>query len=244
MEVHHHPEVEKKGFKEYILEGLMIFIAVMMGFIAESIRENITNGEHAKKLTTQLMRDLKNDTTSLNENIVYERKMGKKNDSLFDVLQQPLDKIDRKKLQAMILKTYSLKLFYPTLGAITAIKNELHIKQFADSKITGYITAYEDRAKVLKELEDIQKHNLSTYVEDFLKDHFTPINMKSAFVDEKPIVNGDMRDLTPNALTRFSIELSLIQGFNNDLISYDKKLKANAVDLIGYVKKQYNLDDE
>ena len=40
MEVHHHPEVEKKGFKEYILEGLMIFLAVMMGFFAESIREN------------------------------------------------------------------------------------------------------------------------------------------------------------------------------------------------------------
>jgi hypothetical protein len=54
MEVHHHPEVEKKGFKEYILEGLMIFIAVMMGFFAESIRENITNKEHVKQLTSQL----------------------------------------------------------------------------------------------------------------------------------------------------------------------------------------------
>jgi len=42
MEVHHHPEVEKKGFKEYLLEGLMIFLAVTMGFIAENIRENIS----------------------------------------------------------------------------------------------------------------------------------------------------------------------------------------------------------
>ena len=39
MEVHHHPHVEKKSFKEYILEGLMIFIAVSMGFAAESLRE-------------------------------------------------------------------------------------------------------------------------------------------------------------------------------------------------------------
>ncbi len=37
MEVHHHPNVEKKGLKEYILEGLMIFLAVSMGFIARSI---------------------------------------------------------------------------------------------------------------------------------------------------------------------------------------------------------------
>ena len=28
MEVHYHPQVEKKGFKEYFLEFLMIFLAV------------------------------------------------------------------------------------------------------------------------------------------------------------------------------------------------------------------------
>src|SRR3569833_1182568 len=243
MEVHHHPEIEKKGFKEYLLEGLMIFVAVMMGFIAESVRENITNGEHAKKLTVQLVRDLQNDTTILNENMLYERTAAKRNDSLFVMLQQPLDKIDRIRLQRLILKAYGLKLFYPTLGAITAIKNELHIKQFADSKIGRYITAHEDRANVLKELENIQKHNLSTYIEGFFKEHFIPMNMKKSFVDEKPVDNGDMLDLTQNSLTHFSIELALIQGFNNDLISYDKKLKANAVDLLCYVKKQYDLEE-
>ena len=34
MEVHHHPKVEKKNFKEYLFEGLMIFLAVMLGFFA------------------------------------------------------------------------------------------------------------------------------------------------------------------------------------------------------------------
>jgi hypothetical protein len=42
MEVHHHPEVDKKGFKEYLLEGLMIFLAVTMGFFAENLRESIS----------------------------------------------------------------------------------------------------------------------------------------------------------------------------------------------------------
>ena len=40
MEVHHHPNVEKKNFKEYFLEFLMIFLAVTLGFFAENIREN------------------------------------------------------------------------------------------------------------------------------------------------------------------------------------------------------------
>jgi hypothetical protein len=39
MEVHHHPHVEKKNFKEYLLEGLMIFIAVTMGFFAGTFKK-------------------------------------------------------------------------------------------------------------------------------------------------------------------------------------------------------------
>ena len=40
MEVHHHPQVEKKNFREYFLEFLMIFLAVTMGFL-QRISENI-----------------------------------------------------------------------------------------------------------------------------------------------------------------------------------------------------------
>ena len=32
MEVHHHPHPGHKKFKEYLLEGLMIFVAVTLGF--------------------------------------------------------------------------------------------------------------------------------------------------------------------------------------------------------------------
>ena len=45
MEVHHHPKVEKKNFKEYLFEGLMIFLAVMLGFFAESLRESLLEKE-------------------------------------------------------------------------------------------------------------------------------------------------------------------------------------------------------
>ncbi len=49
MEVHHHPHVEKKNFKEYFLEFLMIFLAVTMGFFAENIREHYTEKNNAKE---------------------------------------------------------------------------------------------------------------------------------------------------------------------------------------------------
>lgn len=57
MEVHHHPHVEKKNFKEYFLEFLMIFLAVTLGFIAENLREHFSE----TKIAHQNIEDYRND---------------------------------------------------------------------------------------------------------------------------------------------------------------------------------------
>src|SRR5579872_3091542 len=67
MEVHHHPQLhhEKKPWKEYLLEGLMIFFAVFMGFIAESIREHISDAAKERKFVGGIVRNLHDDIKSL-----------------------------------------------------------------------------------------------------------------------------------------------------------------------------------
>ncbi len=74
MEVHHHPQVEKKSFKEYLLEGLMIFLAVSMGFIAENIRENLVEHETEKRTMELVVENLKEDTTALEKSIKWNIK--------------------------------------------------------------------------------------------------------------------------------------------------------------------------
>ena len=71
MEVHHHPEVEKKGLKEYLLEGLMIFLAVFMGFIAENIREDYTEHKKAQEYAVTMASDLTSDTAKLKDYLGY-----------------------------------------------------------------------------------------------------------------------------------------------------------------------------
>ena len=67
MEVHHHPHVEKKGFKEYFLEFLMIFLAVTMGFFAESLREHIVNKGLERTYIKSFYTDLQSDQRDLPE---------------------------------------------------------------------------------------------------------------------------------------------------------------------------------
>jgi hypothetical protein len=243
MEVHHHPEVEKKGIKEYILEGLMIFIAVTMGFFAESIRENITNSEHVKQLTVQLVHDLKNDTSTLREIESAETRILAKTDTLSGLLQQPMEKIDMKRKQQLIAECYSQWPFYPSLGGITAIKSELRLKQFSSSKISSYITGYEGRTSILHKLEDIHSKLMSDYLQGFFRLHFTPANLSKA-LDHQPVVDGQMRDLTQKDLTQLATDLALIRNINSIMITYNRRLKTQAIEMMDYVKKQYGIGDE
>ncbi|MBS1918113.1 MAG: hypothetical protein JST87_17720 [Bacteroidetes bacterium] len=65
MEVHHHPNVEKKNFKEYFFEFLMIFLAVTMGFFAENIREHFADKEKEHTYLESFVNDLSIDEQKL-----------------------------------------------------------------------------------------------------------------------------------------------------------------------------------
>lgn len=240
MEVHHHPEVEKKGLKEYLLEGLMIFIAVMMGFIAENIREDITNKEHARQLTSQLVQELKADTAQLNRAINFQEHVIKANDSLFMLSQQPLAKADLKEMQKLIIALHNLFPFHPTGGASAAIKNELHLKQFAESDIIHYIAQYERGTELAHTTQDVYLQYQRTMLDPFLRLHFTPGNLDAAF-NQKPPLNAQMRNLTQADLTQFSADMALTKVVSTELIRDYKEVKERATTLLQYVQKQYDL---
>ena len=71
MEVHHHPKAGNKKFKEYFFEFIMIFLAVTMGFIAESTREHFIEKKTEKRNIEMIVNGLKNDTARIN-NVLFQ----------------------------------------------------------------------------------------------------------------------------------------------------------------------------
>jgi hypothetical protein len=69
MEVHHHPHIKEKKFREYFFEFVMIFLAVALGFFAENIRESISDRQKENQYMYSLAQDLKKDTTALHYSI-------------------------------------------------------------------------------------------------------------------------------------------------------------------------------
>lgn len=73
---------KRKGFTTYLLEGLMIFIAVVLGFISENVRQDITAKKMTKEFALSMVEDLKSDTTNLKDYIAYFSLAGKNIDSI------------------------------------------------------------------------------------------------------------------------------------------------------------------
>ena len=62
MEVHHpHHPTHKKKWSEYIIEFVMLFTAVTLGFFAENIREGIAENKKKKELLIAVAEDFNKD---------------------------------------------------------------------------------------------------------------------------------------------------------------------------------------
>lgn len=245
MEVHHHPQLDHKPkpWKEYLLEGFMIFLAVMMGFIAENIRVAIDNHEHVKQLTSQLVHDLKADTAQLNKIALAETKIAHSDEALITLLQQPFSKADTRQIQKQVVNSHNLWPFHPSAGAIAAIKNELHLRQFSNSKIITYFAKYERDIELLHTAQDINLQYQRLYLDPFLTQHFTPGNMVAAF-DDHAMPTTQMRNLTQGDLDQLAADVVLISIVSNEMIRDNRQIKDDAVELLQYITKQYGLEDE
>ncbi len=244
MEVHHHPQLDHKHkpWKEYLLEGFMIFIAVMMGFIAENIREGIDNSELARQLTLQLVHDLKADTAQLNYIYRNETQIIKYNDTLLLLLQQPLEKADTRRIQKLAANSHSMWPFHPSPGGMGAIKNELHLKQFSNSDIISYFSRYERHIELLHTTQDITLQYQRTYLDPFVTQHFTPANMIAAFSNSS-MPNAQMRELTQRDIDQFAADMVLIRLISKEMVTDNRLLMDDAVSMLKYVKEQYHPED-
>jgi hypothetical protein len=98
MEVHHHPELhhKKKQFKEYFLEFLMIFLAVTMGFFAESLRESIVDNDKENYYLKSLVHDLQKDTSEMRGVLAGQNYFITKMDSALRIPAKDLHDVDKQ----------------------------------------------------------------------------------------------------------------------------------------------------
>jgi len=152
VEVHHHPELphgEKKRFKEYLLEFIMIFLAVTMGFIAENIREHLSDSSKENEYITGMVKNLEVDTIRLNKVINENRKQADGIDSL--------RKVSKDKLSQLIVQDslylYTSKYLWYTNDftnddiTLTQLRNAGGYRLIKNNGVLDSIAEYESRMR-------------------------------------------------------------------------------------------------
>jgi hypothetical protein len=193
MEVHHHPHVDRKSFKEYLLEGLMIFIAVTMGFFAESLREVITDHERANQYMENMVMSVASDTIELKRTIQFANRQNRGIDSFLTLKRKDISDIHNRNQFYYYVFNYLLgaRLFKPNDAAIEQMKSSGAFRLITNQAVIDSIFKYESGNKKILMQED---DNILFYKQ--LAGNF----VKLLDLSEAELVNFTVKDSAGNQL--------------------------------------------
>ncbi len=250
MEVHHHPHVEKKNFKEYFLEFLMIFLAVTLGFFAESLREHINDSEQGKQYIQSLVEDLESDTARMNDIIQFDEAKINALNSMYQCYDTVTNNLTATSCMGVLIK-YS-KVNRPFLlndRTITQLANaggfRLLEKEDADSILTYermYRNAYDFETTIYQEAQNNVRNTLN---------ELANFKVVSPLQNVSSLNGADTGSSSLNGPVLFSNNRALLNKWFNQLQLYLRvtkaqstllnSLRAKATNIISFYNSKHHL---
>ena len=250
MEVHHHPKAGKKNFKEYFLEFIMIFLAVSLGFFAESFRERLVNKEKEHHYMEGMVRDLKKDTSDLTILLSQHYLLYNKMDS---ALQIPVERIKNINSQ----DTFYHYFFFINIHGPHCIANTNTFTQLKNAggfaviknqgvidSITSHYSFYDEHLKLqdqyLKgEYLDLMKQG--EFIMKFSTHSITSLDDPAFSIipkDTKLFIKDDEEHVQP----LYNL-MAFYKGNLLYFISQENEYRKRAERMIDFLTKKYNLKE-
>ncbi|SRR5579862_9865902 len=250
MEIHHHPHLERKNFKEYFLEFIMIFLAVTLGFFAESLREFISDKGKEREYLSSMINDLAYDTVQYNEALKKINYIRPLLDSSF------LNIHDAARFNYVLLGKWNTPVnetrlsYLPTMPTIQQLTNSGNLRLIDSKLILNKILAYQAfiQGQMKGETESIRAASEKIYAfEDDLCNEAafndqTDNNMqdKAAQYDMSNGAVYDMRIVVKDSVTlnRFANSFTNYKSRNWGYYTVINEAKKMAAELIGEINQE------
>src|SRR5258705_9296530 len=144
MEVHHphHPN-HKKKWTGYLLEFLMLFLAVFLGFLAENAREHMVERKKERSLIHLLKKDLASDTAALRSLIREDMpSVNKLADSTVQLMNSSSIKGNEQKIIATWMNATNWNNFSPNERALSEFKYAGRVDLIEHEEVKDEILRY------------------------------------------------------------------------------------------------------
>jgi hypothetical protein len=247
MEVHHHPDLHhnRKKFKEYFLEFLMIFLAVTMGFIAENIRESIVENHSEKQYMTSLVRDLQLDTLELAKGNLFRIQKIRALDSILNILAEQNASQVSWVAYSLSRQFSTSRNFYQNSGTLDQLKNSGGLRLIRNRAIVDSIEAYDQQVRRMRSRDDFE-------TEAFIYNS----RISEKLFEAKSVIKifglSNDPNVTPGGSGVLKINLPYLNEYINNLMKYELLIKNNVVvfesnrqkatNLIQLIEKEYHLE--
>jgi hypothetical protein len=259
MEVHKHPHhvMHKKKWSEYLLEFIMLFLAVFLGFIAENIREHSVEKARAKQYAVSLINDLEKDTAMAQVDIRQMRFTISKIDTLAKVLKtKKISEITNRQLFAYTLLDGDYRPYMWSRATLDEIKSSGSLRYMGNDSIIMRVSAYDAFTKHMDEdfNGDVERsdklaaeknriidksYNLPDSTRFFLlsADSVIDIISQNNGQQDVPLLTNNINDIKNLLNDYFDIKSNLKIRANYELTNLIKQ----ATQLIDLLRKQYDI---
>lgn len=211
METHaqHLHKAPGEKFWHYFFEFFMLFLAVFCGFLVENFREHKVENERAKEFAESMVKDLQNDTLSIN--------LHKKSAEIFVGISDSLLNLSKDKLEGRAAAEFS---FYTRFmyWTVPLSWNHATFEQIKNSGSLRYFKNYQL-------LEKLMKYDaLVNEIEGEYRNHQTRGNMLLKLINEiiDPVFHHDASNYMLLSLDTMSNETKEI-FFSAKLESLENK---------------------
>lgn len=262
MEVHHpHHPAHKKKWSEYLLEFVMLFAAVTLGFFAENIREGYIEKEHEHEYMVSMLEDLKSDIPILNFSVKEFEKSNSCIDSVADAISFPIANTDYKKVYRNINEALNPWSFKYNDRTTTQLKNAGGFRLIHNKKVASKIIAYDQYYYTVVSNIEAQHNSFyetavrlrnKVFVEEIISKVFTKYSYPPAPMSANSMIDSMMnKNRMP---VESATQEALMFEFKNALLAYKQDYRNNGEmgyyglkqyqkQLIELITKEYHLEE-
>ncbi len=207
MEVHKHPHrlTHKKKWGEYLLEFLMIFLAVTLGFFAESYRENLNDRTKENEFMASIIKDLKSDTATYSSYARNNAEIYTIIDSLIPLLKSTERETHINKIYFLArMVTLKLLIHYPDKITYEQMKSSGQLRLIGNSQVADSIGSYYNSLEIMTSFNDVLLEHDYDYMRlmgkvfdaemllNILKERKEPSLKSAKLLTEDPIIINEL----------------------------------------------------
>lgn len=248
MEVHHHAHSghEKKTWKNYFWEFLMLFLAVFCGFLAEYQLEHVIEHQREKQYMQLLVADLKSDQQVLSAHIAEVKTGLSMMDSLITILNTPIHIADNTgQLYYLARLAPRLRPLLTSSRTFEQLKNSGNFRLIRNIGTSNKIMIYYEKFPLVRLLESINETEFTEYKKVAAKIFDPAVFLKMEGNNDqikRTTENPPLRTTDNELLQELSVFSVYMHGTKKGITGASEELKDAGAELLKYLQKEYHLE--